>query len=113
MPVTLPANPAPSQSSQRTVEHRGRSMQFGNGYRQDVVDGINSKVEKWDLVYENLNLTDRNSIIAALDAAGTWDIIWWTAPDSTAKKYKLDKSGYSERRGATTYDLRFKIEQVF
>lgn len=114
MPQTLPTSPIVSKSSSRSVEHRALSMQFGNGYQQDVADGINNKVETWNITYDSIGLSDRNAILAVLDAAGSWDVINWTAPGGSALKYKLEKSGYTEVPvGSNRYTLTFKLKQVF
>jgi len=113
MAQTLPATPVPSESSSCTFEQRVISMQFGSGYQQDAVSGINNEFEVWDMNYNMLSLTQYNAIKSVLSAAGSWDVINWTSPGGTAKKYKMDKSGYSYTRSAATYSLKFKLKQVY
>ncbi|MDI1362508.1 phage tail protein [Methylotenera sp.] len=112
MPQTLPTTPIISPSSTKTKGFNIHTSQFGNGYREDAPLGINYAMEKWDISYEMLNATDRNAIIAVIEASGGWDIINWTAPGGTAKRYKMTKDGYSETRMAATYTIKFKLEQV-
>lgn len=114
MAQTLPSTFIPSKDSSKSVEHRVLSLQFGNGYQQDVVDGINNKYEMWNVSFQLLTLADKNSIVAILNAAGAWDVINWTAPGGTALKYKMDKSGYTETNlGADRFNLTFKLKQVY
>ncbi len=113
MAQTLPATPLPSEASSVTYEQRVNSLQFGNGYQQDAVSGINNEFEMWDMVYTQITAAQFAAIKTVLSAAGSWDIINWTAPGGTAKKYKMDKSGYTVTRVAATYNLRFKLKQVY
>jgi phage-related protein len=113
MPQNLSTTIIPSDDSQVTYEQRVNSVQFGSGYQQDFVTGINNEFEVWDLSYPLLSLTNYNTIKNVLSAAGSWDVINWTAPGGSAKKYKMDKAGYTTTRKAATYSLRFKLRQVF
>lgn len=79
----------PTIASMKTVEYRVKRVQFGNGYYQIAGDGINNNMEEWSVQWEALSATDKETIIAFLEARGGYDNFTWTAPDSsaTAKSY--------------------------
>ena len=108
---TLPEYPRPSQSSTREVEFRTLSVQFGNGYQQDMPDGINDTVITWNLVYENIPKSQRDAIVEVLDAARSWDTIRWTDPDGQLINYKI-RGSYKEARKALVYTLSFQLRSL-
>lgn len=108
---TLPEYPRPSQSSTREVEFRTLSVQFGNGYQQDIPDGINDMVITWNLVYENVPKTQRDAIVAVLDAARSWDVIRWTDPDGQLINYKM-RGSYKESRKALAWTISFQLRNL-
>ena len=113
MAQTLPTTPTPSEASSCTFEQRVNTLQFGNGYQQDAVSGINNEFEVWRVVYTQITAAQYSAIRTVLSAAGSWDVINWTAPGGTAKKYKMDKAGYTMSRVAATYNLSFTLKQVY
>src|SRR5688572_3201304 len=115
MPQALPLTTQISQGSTRTRKNRVLTAQFGDGYSQEAPDGINTLVDEWSIRYDNLNLTDRNTLWTALDAVGAWDYFTWTAPgDGSSKKWKVTKEGISEQPvSGDTYSIAFTLKQVF
>jgi phage-related protein len=112
MPQNLSTTIIISPSSSLKKIDKTLSVVYGNGYQQDMRDGINSKKEERNIVYENISEADRNTIVAVLEAAGGWDKIIWTAPGGTAKNYKLVDGAYTENRVANRYSLNFQLRQV-
>ncbi len=89
MPVAMPLTTKISQNHSKRVKQRLLTAQFGDGYFTSAPDGLNSIYEEWDISWEGVNQTDRNTIIAALQAAGT-DVLTWTPPgDASQKKYQI------------------------
>ena len=79
-----------TQSSAKTVNFKTITAQFGDGYMQRAVDGINDKRELWIIQYDNLNQTDRDTLWVFIDQVKSSNIIEWTAPgDSSEKKTQL------------------------
>lgn len=64
-----------------------RTVQFGDGYSQFLRFGLNTNPKTWQLTFENRTDTERENIVAFLDAAGGWDIFDWTSPRGIAGKY--------------------------
>ena len=108
-------SPVPSQSSKQARKFRTLSSQFGDGYRQDAPDGLNYQIDKWDLVFENLNSTDTSTVRTFLDSVGSYTTFTWTAPgDSSAKTFKVDPAGYQvSALSGSVYTITFSINQVF
>ena len=113
--TALPLSTRIHVSGQKTVKHRTRIAQFGDGYSQRVPDGINSRVESWSVSWPGLNETDYQTVISTLDAAGAATALTWTPPgDSTVKKYVLTPDGYSVmHHGRGLYSISATLQQVF
>ena len=69
------------------------SVQFGDGYRQDAGDGINTNLETWNLQASNLPEFVGIAIDAFLLDKGGYTSFTWTAPQTgaTAKDYICKK----------------------
>lgn len=114
MSVPLPLTSLISQGSTRKRRNRVLIAQFGDGYDQTAPDGINSIVDEWSITYENLTSSERTTLLAALDSAGSWDTITWTPPGDTSKKWKVTADGVSEMPMAgDLYTVSFALRQVF
>jgi phage-related protein len=92
----------PSYSTEVDTEPRVDLAQFGDGYAQRAADGINNMPEKWNLVYENVDITTSNAIIAFFKALGGYIAFDWTPPDGVAGRYvatswKRTYAGYNSR----------------
>jgi phage-related protein len=114
MPAALPLTNMISQSSSVTREYKTLSAEFGNGYSQDIPDGINWIRDKWTIEYENLTPAERDTLVAVLDAVGSWDIVTWTPyGESTQRKFKVDKAGFSASFTGTFWNISFTLNQRF
>ena len=115
MPQALPLTTSISQTSTRERKNRVLSAQFGDGYSQHAPDGTNASYDSWNVVYENLTLTNRNTLWTILNAVGSWDYLTWQPPnDSTSKKWKVTADGVSEiQKGGNIFTISFKLKQVF
>ena len=115
MPYALPLTTRISQGSSRTRVNRVLSAQFGDGYSQEAPDGTNASYDVWKVSYENLDLTERVTVLTVLDAVGAWDYVTWTANgDAGSKKWKVTKDGYQETwvSGSHT-NISFNLRQIF
>lgn len=115
MPLALPLQSSISQASTRKRTYRTITAQFGDGYQQSAPDGINNVVDEWNLVYENLDNSERNTLITALDSVKSSDYFTWTAPgDATQKKFKVTQDGWSEAAlSGDLWTISFVLKQVF
>lgn len=109
----MPLTTKISENSSKTSNYRTLSSKFGDGYAQRAPDGINSKVDVWDLKWSPLNLTDRNTVVTILDLVGGWDYINWLPPGESVSKKFVINGGYSESYVSSYYNISVKLEQVF
>lgn len=93
MAVDFPSNAiAPSYGSSPQVEFRIISATFGDGYTQRTADGLNTKIETWELTWNVLTTAEKNVITDFLDARGGYEAINYTMPsDSVSKKWTCAK----------------------
>jgi len=113
MPQAMPLTTKISETSSKGSVYKTLTGRFGDGYAQRAPDGTNNKIDAWDLKWSPLNLTDRNTVVAILDAVGGWDYITWTPPGESVSKKFVIISGYSESYVSTYYNISVKLEQVF
>jgi phage-related protein len=103
------------QSATRKRTQRIRQAQFGDGYSQEVADGINSTLDEWANVgWDYLDSDDLTAARALLDAVGATDYINWTPPgEAVMKRFKVTKDGYTETHpsGALT-SVSFNLRQI-
>lgn len=72
-------------------EPRSRSANFGGGYSQASVDGINPFNIQWSLGFNLRDKTERDAIVAFLKARGSWEIFDWVTPDGDSVKVRCLK----------------------
>jgi phage-related protein len=118
MATALPLPDRISPESGFEVESRAITNSFGDGYEQSAPDGLNANIEMWDIVYQNVSETEKNTILTALNVEGTWGVLTWTPFDQAVeKKYKRDgnyKVQYSlTAESRRRYIISFKLKQRF
>ena len=78
----------PSYGASKRSEPRVNSVQFGSGYEQRVVFGINQNPKIWDLSWINITEANADTIETFLDARAGQEAFDWTPPDeSTSYKW--------------------------
>lgn len=81
----------PSFEATEASKPRVRTTQFGDGYRQSVRFGLNTNPKEWSLTFSNRTDTERDQILAFLDARGGVESFDWTPPRGTAGKYVCEE----------------------
>lgn len=76
------------------VEFRVREIRFGDGYQQDVPDGLNNREDSWP-VSASGPAEEIQPLIDFLDARGGHEAFLWTPPRGTQGRYKC--KAYSTR----------------
>jgi phage-related protein len=93
------------------VSFRVRSAQFGDGYSQEVADGINNKVQSWPLQFTG-SKAEMQALTDFLDAHGGYRAFYWTPPLGVQGLYK--SSSYSPQpQGGPVYIVSATLEQHF
>lgn len=81
----------PDQGASKSVEARVLSVQFGDGYSQEVADGINNLVETWTVSFTNRTQAEIQAIDDFFTALRGYLPFQWTTPDGKIKLFKCKK----------------------
>lgn len=115
MSVSMPLPTLIAQSLPQQVKFRTLTAQFGDGYQQDVADGLNSKYRLIQPTWINLTAAQKTTVLAALDSAGSTDTITWQPPDAASTlKFKMTPEGYTIAiKAGDVFDVSAAMKQVF
>ena len=86
--LTLPAAPSaafsyiPDYAATKSYETQSRATEFGEGYRQRIVFGLQPQNEQWSLAFTNRTNTERDLIRNYLRGAKAVTCFAWTDPIS-------------------------------
>jgi len=101
----------PTGSPSGTVQFRVRKAQFGDGYSQEVADGINNKVSSWPLTFTG-GKEEMQALVSFLDERAGWQSFYWTPPLGVPGYYKC--ASYSPSPvGGPVYAVTATFQQVF
>ena len=117
--ATTTALPLPNKitiESDKSVNFREMSAQFGDGYQQVAPNGINNKIDSWSITWAPLSSSEKTTVESVLNTNGSWGILQWTPLGETvAKNFRMTKDGYSRKslnRG-NLFSISCKLVQVF
>jgi len=114
--ATFPTTMKPDIDSTNGRKPLKLSAPFGDGYSQELGDGILPFEDSWSLSYSNRPTADILVIKTFLDnlMSGTSRFFIWTAPDElVAYKWKLEDDGYKfSNPGGDNRSISFKISKV-
>jgi len=83
--ATFPSIP-PAYGAQKTSQPNVRTVQYGDGYSQRLVYGLNQNPKQWSLTW-NVSETDSDTIEAFLDARGGAESFDWAPPGESSAKW--------------------------
>lgn len=113
MPETFP-NIKPDRSSTRTKKDRTLQADFGDGYGQTALDGINTSMEEWRLSFKDYPEAEIQTLTDFLDARQSNEHFLWTPPgEVTAKKWKQVDEYDVTFPGHGTRSLTVTIKRVY
>lgn len=72
---------------QATIAYRVRSIQFGEGFKQEVKDGLNNRDDSWAVTASGY-VTALQTVLDFLDARGGAEAFLWTNPRGVQGLYK-------------------------
>lgn len=90
-PDILPSRSSPGNE----VSFRVSEAVFGDGYVQSVPDGINTQIDRWNLIWENYDDTDVDEIIIFLNDLRGSSPFFWTPPKGGIGNVLWVCKGYS------------------
>lgn len=77
----------PSFEATEASKPRVRKFQAGDGYEHRIRFGLNTDPKEWSLTFANRTDTERDNILAFLEARAGVESFDWTPPRGTAGKY--------------------------
>lgn len=86
-----------------TIGYVVRTAQFGDGYAQDVGEGVNNKTESWEVNFIGSDV-DVLAIMDFLDSLGGYRSFFWTNPLGQLGLYKC-KDPSPVEMGGNTYSF--------
>lgn len=89
-----------STQASPTIGYTVRSAQFGDGYSQDVGEGVNNKTESWEVSFVGSD-TEVLAIMTFLDALAGYKSFFWTNPLGQIGLYKCKDPKPTEVGGNT------------
>jgi len=116
MPIyNLPLPTKIISTSKKKTNFRMLSVQFGDGYSQQVLDGINAKIDSWDLAYAPLSFIDKDTVESFFDTVNTTQWFYWTPIGETvAKKWLLKNNSIKYKYISNSkLEIHFSIYQTF
>jgi phage-related protein len=107
---------AVSYGAQKSSAPKTRTIQFGDGYQQRILEGLPSHMnpKEWQLTWDNITETDADTIEDFLDAraedSASFD---WSPPDET-DTYKWICPEWQKRINyPTRVTITARFQQVF
>lgn len=77
----------PSFEATEVSRPRVRKFEAGDGYQQRIRFGLNTDPKEWNLQFSNRDDTERDAILAFLEARDAVESFDWTPPRGVAGKY--------------------------
>jgi phage-related protein len=77
----------PSFEATEASKPRAKKFQAGDGYEQRIRFGLNTDPKEWQLVFKERTDTERDNILAFLEARAGVESFDWTPPRGTAGKF--------------------------
>lgn len=104
---------APSYNPSKKVEAKVKQIQFGEGYRQIIADGINNTLLKVDVIFEGRDTYETGAIIHFLNARQGGETFIWIPPSPYAavKRWKC-LSWSDDQPFYDNYAIRAPFEEV-
>jgi phage-related protein len=109
----LPLDDRISQNSSNAVSSTVIKAQFGNGGTQIATFGINHQRKTWNIVWEPLDVTDRQIIQDFYAENGVFKTWTWTARGDTQERYWRFSGDLKEDNTADWYFLSAPIVEEF
>jgi len=103
----------PSYQSSVKIEPRVKKIQFGNGYQQRILDGINSELKNLTLTFENRSEIETVSILHFLEERAGQQSFVYNVPTIYAKPSGVSK--FIAPNWETNYNFynNYTIKTVF
>ena len=81
----------PSFEASESSKPRAHKFQAGDGYEQRIRFGLHTDAKEWSLTFMNRDNTERDAILAFLEARAGVESFDWTPPRGYAGKYVCEE----------------------
>jgi phage-related protein len=81
----------PSFEATESSKPRARKFQAGDGYEQRIRFGLQTDPKEWSLTFSERTNTERDAILAFLEARAAVESFDWTPPRGDAGKYVCEE----------------------
>jgi|TARA_Y100000033_G_scaffold47523_1_gene53178 phage-related protein len=103
----------PDFGAAKRAQPRVRVSQFGSGYSQRTVFGINQDPKVWTLTWENRSETDSNTIEDFLEARAGQEAFDWSPPDDSSTYKWICREWDKQLPYPNLFTITATFEQVF
>jgi len=103
----------PDRGYTKTTTPRILLNQFGDGYAQRTVDGINNLKNEWQLTFTSRSISEANAILAAIEATNGVDYLTWTPPQELIEVKVVASNWSSQYESAISRTVNVTFTQVF
>lgn len=94
------------------LDYRVRTVQFGDGYSQSVVDGLNNETQTWPLTFEG-SLTDMSLIRDFFRRHKGAKSFYWTPPGEAGPLlFRAEEVSFTSVGGGV-YQIAATFKQVY
>ncbi len=103
---------SPSYNYEINIQPKVKTIIFGDGYSQDIKDGINNILLVFDLVFEGRTLDEYSAILHFLHKREGYESFFFTPPQpfGNLKKFKCKKI-VPTQKFYNNYDIRATFEE--
>lgn len=102
----------PDFDASESIRPNIRRVQFGDGYEQRLAFGLNTQPATWQLNFKNRTDTERDNILAFLEARGGVESFDWTPPYGSSAKWVCEEWSTSVE-AANINSVQASFRQVF
>ena len=106
-------NIAPDYGASKKAQPNARIAEFGSGYSQRTVFGINQDPKIWSLSFQNRSTTVANTIEDFLEARGGVESFDWSPPDDAGTYKWICRTWTKDMPYLNLFNITVEFEQVF
>lgn len=114
MPTPVFPSINPGRDSRRRKYNRFLQADFGDGYGQRALDGVNTELEEWTLSFTDRPKSEIDTLVAFFDSLNAVDHFEWTPPDEVTAKQWVQNGEYEVTfSGFDTRSMSVPIKRVY
>lgn len=111
--ATFPLSHKISQASSVLTDQLFMEANYGDGVSQRAAIGINSISDTWNIQFNNISASDRDTLRSFFLSHGRVVSFDWTPPNGSVSKKFIFSTGLTETNYSELYSLQFQLKEVF